>query len=115
MRITPSGIWAFTKWLMVIAVAYFSYNYFQNVQPIYTGKTSLDKFDISQVDPGYEMNIIVRSGNPIQIDSILTESNGQPEYHYMEDGWYLKTVSDGKVFYIKSSEIIEIYYVKKGK
>jgi hypothetical protein len=116
MRISVDFLWALTKWLIVIAVAYFVFTWFDHPKEDFVpGNTSLYEFNYNNVNPNYQMNVILRSGKPIQIDSIIAKSNGQVEYYNRNGTWCLMLMmEDGSTRLLPADSVLYVYFVKKG-
>lgn len=118
MRINAGSIWTLTKWLMVVAVAYFGYQIIR-VEKVFTpGSCSVQSFNYSHVNPDYAMNIIRKTSPiPIQVDSILADEYGEPEYFAGSDGrLVIKAITtERKETEIRVADIHKILFVKKGE
>lgn len=118
MRINAGSIWTLTKWLMVVAVAYFGWQIFRIEKTFEPGSSSIVGFNYNYTNPDHAMNIIRKSTPiPIQVDSILVDEDGEPEYFAGSNGRLaIKAImQDGSTREILVHDIHRIYYVKKGE
>ena len=112
MRITPGFIWAATKWLMVIAIAYFAWQLVKE-KPFMPESSSVVSFNYNEVNPDYKMNLLLSGRIPIGVDSIIAEDNGDIKMFFAADRTpMIKVIIDGEAHEYNAAEVTMIFYVK---